>query len=97
MLHRQVEDLAYGYSHTTCGFAIQCTGCTQWIDPPVDVPEAMAQWRNNSNAFIEVEQQGTQNEPRIELPEGTFVHGCQASEKDVADMFTWVFILGDVW
>ena len=31
--------------------------------------------------FIEFEQWGTQNEPRIRLPEGPFVHGCQVSKK----------------
>ena len=42
----------------------------------------MAQWKNNSNTFIEVEWWGTQNEPRIELPDGPFVHGYLASKKD---------------
>ena len=44
------------------------------------------------NAFIEVEWQGAQNEPRIELLEGPFVHSCQTSEKRPRGMFTWVFI-----
>ena len=43
--------------------------------------KATAQWKNNSNTFFEVEWWGTQNEPRIKLPEGPFVHSCQASEK----------------
>ena len=42
----------------------------------------MAQRKNNSNTFIEVEWQGTQNEPRIKLPEGPFVHSSLASKKD---------------
>ena len=50
------------------------------------------QWKNNSDTFIEVEWWGAQNEPRIELLEGPFVHGCQASEKGVRIHFTWVFI-----
>ena len=43
--------------------------------------KATAQWKNNWNTFIEVEWWGTQNEPRIKLPEGPFVHCCQASKK----------------
>ena len=40
-----------------------------------------AQQKNNSNTFIQVEQWGAQNEPRVMLPERPFVHGCLASEK----------------
>ena len=43
----------------------------------------VAQQKDNSNTFIEVEWWGAQNEPRIELPERPFVHSCQASEKGV--------------
>ena len=48
--------------------------------------KAMAQPKNN-NTFIEVEWQGAQNEPRIELPEGPFVHSNQSSKK------AWRYIL----
>ena len=52
------------------------------------------QWKNNSNSFIEVEWWGSQNEPRIELPEGHFVHSCLASIKGEGTHVTRVFILG---
>ena len=53
----------------------------------------MAQLKNNS-AFIEVEQQGAQNEPRIELLEGPFVHGCQALENGMGGYIYMGFYTG---
>ena len=55
----------------------------------------MAQWKNNSNAFIEVEWWGAWNEPRIELPEGPFVHGCQASKKALGYVLHWILYWRD--
>ena len=55
----------------------------------------MAQWKNNSNTFIEVEWWGAQNEPRIELPEGSFVHCCLVSEKGKGYTLH-TFILGGI-
>ena len=49
------------------------------------------QQKNNSNIFIEVERWSAWNEPRIELPEGPFVHGCQVSKKGMGICFTSVF------
>ena len=92
----KVEDLAYHYLQTTCGFAIQCTRCTQQINPLIDIPEAMVQWKNNSSTFIEAEWYGARNKPRIKLPEGSLVHGCKASEKNVGVHFTWGFILEEM-
>ena len=40
-----------------------------------------AQQKDTLNAFIKVEWQGAQNEPRVKLLERPFVHGCLASEK----------------
>ena len=54
----------------------------------------MVQWKNNSNTFIEVEWWGARNEPRIELLEGSFVHGFQASEKRHGDMNYMDFYTG---
>ena len=51
-------------------------------------------WKNNTS--IVVEQWGAWNEPRVELLEGPFVHGCQTSEKGQGLHITWVFILENI-
>ena len=53
----------------------------------------MVQPKNN-NTFIEVERWDVQNERRIELPEGPFVHSNQSSKKGMEIHFTQVFIPG---
>ena len=40
----------------------------------------VAQWKNNSNTFIEVEWWGTWNGPKVKLLERPFVYGCLASK-----------------
>ena len=54
--------------------------------------QTLVQQKNNSNIFIEVEWWNAQNEPRIKLPEGRFVHSCQASKKGEGTQITWAFI-----
>ena len=55
----------------------------------------MVQWKNNSNTFIEVEWQGAQDEPRIELPEGPFYMAAWLPKISKGVCITRVFLPGE--
>ena len=93
--HWKAEDLASCYSYD---YACSHNSVYQMylMEKPTG-KRTSRYWCNGTQIhLLKLNGRVAQNEPRIELLEGHFVHSCQASKKGLGTQITWVFILQNI-